>query len=201
MFCCQGGAGKGYADAGFEVVGVDIEPQPKYPFPFIQADALQMLRDASFVAGFDAIHASPPCQRYSLTQRIQDNSHPDLVDPCRELLQASGLPWVIENVEGAPLLDPVMLCGAMFGLRTYRHRLFEASFSIDVPEHPQHAAPVRKMGRPRQPGEFAHYVGNFSGVQEAREDMEMPWASRDGLREAIPPAYTRLIGKQLKELL
>ena len=195
LFCCQGGASKGYADAGFEVTGVDINPQPRYPYTFIQADALEYLKGHGHE--YDAIHASPPCQRFSLAQRIQDREHPDLVEPTRRLLQLSGRPWVIENVEGAPLLDPVMLCGAMFGLHTYRHRLFEASFSLAAPPHPQHVAPVRKMGRPRQPGEFAHYVGNFSGVQEAREDMGMAWAGRDGLREAIPPAYSKFIGLQL----
>ncbi len=86
-------------------------------------------------------------------------------------------------------------------MRTYRHRLFETSFPVAAPEHPEHLAPVRKMGRPRQPGEFAHYVGNFSGVQEAREDMGMPWANRDGLREAIPPRYSKFIGLQLMEVL
>lgn len=198
-FCCQGGASKGYADAGFEVTGVDIDPQPRYPYTFIQADALEYLKEHGHE--YDVIHASPPCQRFSLAQRIQDREHPDLVEPTRRLLQASGLPWVIENVEGSPLVDPVMLCGAMFGLRTYRHRLFETSFALAVPQHPQHVAPVRKMGRPRQQGEFAHYVGNFSGVQEAREDMGMLWANRDGLREAIPPAYSKFIGLWLMEAL
>jgi DNA (cytosine-5)-methyltransferase 1 len=109
----------------------------------------------------------------------------------------SGLPYVIENVQGAPLLDPVVLCGAMFGLRTYRHRLFEANFLIKAPAHPPHVAPTRKMGRPIRDGEFMHVVGNFSGVGTARDIMGMPWASRDGLREAIPPAYTKHIGLQL----
>lgn len=201
LFCCQGGAAAGYAAAGFEVVGVDISPQPRYPFVFIGADALDVLVDQSFLSSFDAIHASPPCQAYSNAQRIQQREHPDLIGPVREALQRIGLPWVIENVEGAPLRQPVMLCGAMFGLQTYRHRLFEASFPIEVPEHPEHAAPLRKMGRPRRPGEFAHYVGNFSGVQDARNDLDVPWMDRDGIRESIPPAYSRYIGEQLLESL
>lgn len=196
LFCGAGGAARGYQQAGFHVTGIDIVDQPRYAGDiFIQADALQYV--AAHGKEFDVIHASPPCQHYSLTQRIQANKHPDLIAPTRLLLRQSGLPWVIENVEGSPLIDPITLCGAMFDLRTYRHRLFEASFPLLEPKHPAHVAPVSKMGRPRKPGEFAHYVGNFSGVEEARQDMEMPWANRDGLREAIPPAYTRLIGRQL----
>ena len=101
LFCCQGGAGMGYHRAGFEVFGVDLSPQPRYPFAFIQADALSL--DAAFIRTFDAIHASPPCQRFTLAQRIQNRQHPDLIEPTRAMLTASGLPWVIENVEGAPL--------------------------------------------------------------------------------------------------
>lgn len=195
LFCCAGGAGMGYHQAGFEVVGVDIEPQPRYPFPFIQADALSL--DQRFLAWFDAIHASPPCQCHSLAQRIQGNDHPDLVAPVRRRLIEAGRPYVIENVEGAPLVDPVTLCGAMFGLRTYRHRLFETSFALTAPTHPEHSAPLRKMGRPVGEHEFMHVVGNFSGVALGREIMGMPWAARNELSEAIPPAYTRFIGEQL----
>jgi len=124
----------GYARAGFEVVGVDINPQPRYPFEFHQADALDYLREHGH--RFDAVHASPPCQAYSETRKIQSNEHPELIPPTRAALQRVGLPWVIENVPGSPLIDPVELCGAMFGLRVYRHRLFEASFPVTVPEHP-----------------------------------------------------------------
>jgi DNA (cytosine-5)-methyltransferase 1 len=107
----------------------------------------------------------------------------------------------IENVPGAPLRDPVLLCGAMFGLRTYRHRLFEASWPLRAPAHPPHAAPQAKMGRPVKPGEFGQFIGNYSGAALAREVMQMPWANRDGIREAIPPAYTEHIGRQLLEHL
>ncbi|WP_328742936.1 SAM-dependent methyltransferase [Streptomyces caniferus] len=195
--CCQGGASRGYADAGFDVTGVDIDPQPRYPFTFIQSDAVTWLREHAHE--YDAIAASPPCQAHTLAQRIQGNEHPDLIEPVRELLIRSGKPWVIENVVGAPLLDPQMLCGAMFGLETYRHRLFETGggFAFDAPEHPMHVAKTTKMGRPVQPGEFMHVVGNFTGVDKARDVMEMPWATRDGLREAIPPAYTKYIGERL----
>lgn len=195
LFCCAGGAAMGYHRAGFDVVGVDINPQPRYPFPFIQADVMTL--DQRFLRWFDAIHASPPCQAHSLAQRIQNNQHSDLVAPSREMLRESGLAYVIENVVGAPLIEPVTLCGAMFGLETYRHRLFEANFLIFAPDHPEHLAPLRKMGRPVQQGEFMHIVGNFSGVEAARRIMEMPWAARNELSEAIPPAYTEFIGRQL----
>ena len=200
LFCKAGGAGAGYAQAGFEVVGVDIEPQRRYPFDFVQGDVLALTPD--FLAGFDAIHASPPCQAHSLAQRIQSREHPDLVEPTRKLLRASGRPYVIENVEGAPLIEPVTLCGSMFhGLKTYRHRLFELSFPLNQPAHPPHVAPTRKMGRPPEAGEFMHVVGNFSGVAQAREAMGIDWMSRDELREAIPPAYTRFLGEHLLRVL
>lgn len=209
LFCCQGGAAMGYHRAGFEVFGVDINPQPRYPFWFHQGSALDVLlggvscfargddRKWLHVSEFDAIHASPPCQAHTNAQRIQGNDHPDLIEPTRDLLLESGKPFVIENVPGAPLLDPVKLCGAMFGLETYRHRLFETSWELATPAHPEHSARTTKMGRPPQPGEFMHIVGNFSGVEKGREVMGMPWANRDGLREAIPPAYTEHIGRQL----
>lgn len=199
LFCCQGGASMGYHRAGFDVEGVDISPQPRYPFTFHQADALEFVKEHGHE--FDVIHASPPCQFYSRTQKIQKNSHPDLIAPTREALQASDKLWIIENVPGSPLVDAFWLCGTMFGLATYRHRWFETNFSVEVPLHFEHRTPVAKMGRPAKPGEFLHIVGNFSGVVKAREIMGMQWASRDGLREAIPPAYTEYIGRQLlKEL-
>ena len=220
-FCCQGGASRGYVDAGWRVVGVDKDFQPHYPFPFLQMDALEALRmlnaggwlmfsqtdnAPTFVSlvDFDSVHASPPCQARTKAQKIQGNDHPNLIAPTRELLEATGLPYVIENVvpedaetDPDPLIDPVMLCGAMFGRETYRHRLFETNWDLHVPEHPEHVAPNTKMGRPPRPGEYMHIVGNFSGADRAREIMGMPWATRDGLREAIPPAYTEYIGRQL----
>lgn len=195
LFCCQGGAGTGYAEAGFDVVGVDIDPQPRYPFEFHQADAIEYAR--AHGKEFDAIHASPPCQAHTNAQKIMGNDHPDLIEPTRELLLVLGKPFVIENVPLAPLIDPVELCGAMFGLETYRHRLFETNWELTAPEHPAHVARTTKMGRPPKPGEYMHVVGNFSGVDRGREVMRMPWANRDGLREAIPPTYTQYIGEQL----
>lgn len=201
-FCCAGGAGKGYHDAGFDVVGVDINPQPHYPFEFIQADAVEVLNDRNFMSQFDAVGISPPCQKWTLAQRIQGNEHPDLITPSRQAVKALGLPYVIENVMGAPLIAPVMLCGAMFtGLRVYRHRLFESNFEIQVPDHPEHLAPLRKMGRKPEEGEFMHVVGNFTGVDYARKAMGIPWMVRNELSEAIPPAYTAYVGEALMGLL
>lgn len=178
--------------AGFEVVGVDIKTQSRYPFEFHHADALEYPLD-----NFDFIWASPPCQAFTLAQRIRDNEHPDLIAPIRVRLRASGCPFVIENVVGAPLINPIELCGAMFGLQVYRHRLFECSFSVVAPAHPVHTAPLRKMGRPPRTGDFMHVVGNFSGVQQAREAMGILWMVRDELREAIPPAYAEFIARQV----
>ncbi|MEV5170895.1 SAM-dependent methyltransferase [Streptomyces flaveolus] len=196
LFCCQGGAAKGYADAGFDVTGVDIAPQPRYPFRFIQADAIAYV--LAHGTEFDFIHASPPCQHDSDCQRIQGRAHPDLIAPTRAALQSTGRPWVIENVGGAvpKLREPVMLCGPMFGLETYRHRFFETGggFTLPQPAHPAHLVPQAKMGRPIPPGHYGQFVGNFSGVDHARRVMGVPWMNRDGIRECIPPAYTEWLG-------
>jgi len=196
LFCCAGGASEGYRRAGFDVVGVDINPQPHYQFEFHQADALTF-----GLEGFDAYAASPPCQKYTQAQRIRDNDHADLIAPIRARLIATGRPYCIENVTGAPLLRPIELCGAMFGLRTYRHRLFECNFPVEQPMHPAHEAPQRKMGRPVQDGEFIKVVGNFSGVDLARKAMGIDWMVRDELREAIPPAYTEYVGRAMLKTL
>jgi DNA (cytosine-5)-methyltransferase 1 len=196
LFCKAGGASAGYVAAGFEVVGVDIEPQPRYPFKFHPGDALAYL--IAHGDEFDAFAASPPCQAHTKAQRIQGRDHRDYIREVRGLFKAFGKPYVIENVPGAPLHDPIVLCGAMFpGLRTYRHRLFESNIPLTVPPHPEHVAPTTKMGRPPQPGEFMHVVGNFSGVPQAKAAMGIDWMIRDELREAIPPAYTEWIGRQL----
>lgn len=196
-YSCQGGAAKGYSDAGAEVTGVDLVHQPRFPFAFIQADAIEYIREHGHE--YDLIHASPPCQHDSDCQRIMGNDHPDLIGPTREALELTGLPYVIENVGGAvpKLKNPVELCGAMFALETYRHRYFEVSgFTLTAPEHPEHTARQVKMGRAPRPGEFIQAVGNFSGVSRVREDWGVPWMNRDGIREAIPPAYTEYIGRQ-----
>lgn len=202
-----GGCSVGYHRAGFDVVGIDIKPQPRYPFPFIQADALRPPVD--FTA-FDAIHASPPCQAYTLMRglgKVKDN-HPDLVEPVRNFLESTGKPWVIENVPGSPLRFPIMLCGSMFGLRLRRHRLFESSFMMLRPtscehkpnafavygDHPEdafiHAGPVAPTSVKRAP--------TLKAGQEAMGINWMPWKQ---LTQAIPPAYTEFIGKQLMDAI
>jgi len=189
----------GYHRAGFDVVGVDIEPQPRYPFEFIQADAITYLKN--FWYAYDAVHASPPCQAYTNAKTIRGRSHPDLIRIVRGMLKYYEIPYVIENVPGAPLIHPVQLVGTMFGLRTMRPRLFECSFPVPFelapPAHARHA----KMGRLPKPDEFMTVVGNFSGVAQAKAAMGIDWMSRDGLREAIPPAYTEYIGGYLMRAL
>jgi len=186
----------GWHRAGFDVTGVDKDPQPRYPFMFIQGDAVEYIRAHGHE--YDLIAGSPPCQAQSLTWRINKREHPRLIGPTREAMKASGRPWMIENVEEArpEMISPVTLCGAMFGLHTYRHRLFEASFPPDVPDHPDHRARTVKMGRPLVPGDWYHAVGNFSNVPYVKADMGVPWMSRDGVRECIPPAYTEYFGPQ-----
>lgn len=153
LFCGAGGSAVGYARAGFEVVGVDLKSQPRYPFEFHQADAMTYPLD-----GFDAIHASPPCQAYSVAQKLQGNLHPDLIGPTRFRLTESGKPYVIENVVGAPLLKPTLLQGTMFGLRTERKRLFETSFLLPMPPLAYTAPRHAKMGRRVKDGGLISYA-------------------------------------------
>jgi DNA (cytosine-5)-methyltransferase 1 len=191
----------GYARVGFTVTGVDHVPQPNYPFEFVCDDAL----DYAVRHGheFDAIHASPPCQAYSVAQTIRgDNSHPDLIGPTRDVLRWLGLPYVIENVPRAPLVAPpggslVELCGYALGLRQYRHRWFETSFPCPQPHHRPHDVRQTKLGRPPRDDEFLQVIGNFSGTARARRDLELPHMTRDELREAIPPRYTQHVGLHL----
>ena len=226
LFCGAGGAAMGYHRAGFEVVGVDINPQPHYPFEFHQADALPFLCENSLY--FDAFHASPPCQRYSaMTKgRWQDRieNHPDMIKETREWFTWFIKPWVIENVPGAPLINPVLLCGTMFNLQTKagnqlrRHRYFETSFPIGLTPPCQHNSgsaigvygggqnPTRK--RPATIGVYGH-AGGYSvrdgvaqfGTQDRRDAMGIDWMTGNELSEAIPPAYTEFIGRTLMEHL
>lgn len=195
----------GYAHAGFDVVGVDLAPQPRYPFEFHQADAIAFVRD--HWQEFDAIHASPPCQAYS-TATKDHSKHPDLYAPTRDALLATGLPYVIENVEGAPLRDPVMLCGTMFpGLRVIRHRLFESNVTLTVPEHPAkhplvftHDRRKAHHGRLDQDTAFVQVTGGGNAtVANKRAAMGIDWMTGRELNEAIPPAYTEFLGSQLLE--
>lgn len=205
LFCCAGGAGTGYLKAGFEVVGVDIELQPNNPHPFIQANALKL--DPDFIATFDAIHASPPCQSYSDLAKRNGNGHlwPRLIEPVRKMLIKSGLPYVIENVEGAPLKNPVVLCGTMFrGLRVIRHRLFEANFKIIPPPHRKHPKvhtfDKRKshFGKTDEWIDFVQVTGGGNcTIAAARDAMGINWMTKKEINESIPPAYTEHVGREL----
>lgn len=199
LFCGAGGAAMGYYRAGFDVIGVDIKPQPRYPFEFIQGDALRPPVDLS---RFDAIHASPPCQKFSVMKVLpQAKDHPDLIGPTRSLLAGSGLPYVIENVPGSPLRFPITLCGAMFGLRSSeerylrRHRLFESNVLLQTYNCNHKGLAV---------GVYGHGSAGWLGqrmrtakADEAKVLMGMDWATRNGMSQAIPPAYTEFIGRQL----
>jgi len=212
LFCCAGGAADGYAAAGFEVVGVDKNPQPNYPYRFIQENAIGTLAARDFLATFDAIHASPPCQRYTrLRHRYTENRHPDLIDVIRPGLIASRLPYVIENVEDARgrLRDPVMLCGTMFdGLRVSRHRYFETSFPLTAPRscpgrHPLHYTLDKRKAHYGRLDEWTAFVsvnggGNCSRAAAADAmGLAHRYLTKGELNEAIPPAYTRHIGEAL----
>ena len=199
LYCGAGGAAMGYYRAGFtDIVGVDNKPQPRYPFEFTQSDALEYLERHG--TEFDVIHASPPCQAYSTSSkqwRLSGRSYADLIEPTRILLKDIGRPYVIENVGGSPLIDPVLLVGTMFGLLVNRPRYFECSFPVDFILQP---APIgqAKMGRPpRFDGDFIQPVGHFSGVEYASDAMGIDWMGQKELAQAIPPAYTEWIGKQL----
>lgn len=195
LFCCQGGAAMGYHNSGlFDITGIDIERNSRYPFKFVQADAIDYV--ARHGHEYDFIHASPPCQKFTKAKHLQGNDHPDFIPDTRRILALFRKPFVIENVPGAPLQNPVLLCGSMFGLKTYRHRLFESNFKISTPEHPKHLEQNAKMGRPVGPDKFMHIVGHFSDVPKARQIMDMPWANQYGLAQAIPPAYTKWIASQ-----
>lgn len=200
LFCCAGGASMGLHRAGFEVVGVDIDPQPRYPFEFHQADAMTFPLD-----GFDFIWASPPCQRFSALATREDLSgYPDLIDPIRQRLITSGVPWCIENVPGAPVRKDLMLCGGMFGLRSYRHRHFECSFPIEQPDHPKHTVRVNRRGENRREhwarGGFMTITGDV-GVYCGPEAMGIDWMSGNEMSEAIPPAYAEYIGLTARLLI
>jgi len=204
LFCGAGGAAMGYHRAGFEVVGVDIKPQPHYPFEFHQGDALEYCREHG--REFDAIHASPPCQAYSFVSTFNNvkSLHPELIEPTRSLLADTGKPYVIENVTGAPLVDPVVLCGLMFGLKVYRHRGFECSWFFMRPGHPQHRAkctPLKKRTKHKE-GEFLTVTGHFAyPMKTVEKAMGIDWMSRAEIPQAIPPAYTQFIGEHLMKYL
>jgi DNA (cytosine-5)-methyltransferase 1 len=179
--------------AGFEVTGIDIVLQPNYPFTFIQKDALE-----AYLDGYDFVWASPPCQRHSRMSTCRNGlsvKYPDLIGAVRQKLKAWGGGWIIENVVGAPLESPVMLCGAMFGLPTYRHRLFEGSQKLSPPIHPKHLIPASKAGH-WKPGTLISVAGNCAPMKLAREAMGIDWMNRSELVESIPPVFSEYLVRQ-----
>ena len=205
LFSGAGGCAVGYHRAGFDVVGVDVNPQPNYPFEFHRGDALEFL--AAHGREFDAIHASPPCQRYTVGRHIHQSGdrHPDLVAPTREALVDTGRPWVIENVMGAPLESPAILCGLTFGLRVIRHRLFEASFLLLSPPHSRHPRGDLTgscKGYSTGARGYVTVAGNNFVREAGAAAMGIDWMrTRRELAQAIPPAYTHYVGMQLRSYL
>jgi DNA (cytosine-5)-methyltransferase 1 len=206
LYCGAGGAAAGYARAGFEVIGVDIHRQPHYPFRFIRADVLSQIA-AALLETVDAVHASPPCQAYTRKsstwgrERTNVIEHPDLLGPTRELLKATGLPYVIENVPGAPIDAQLMLCGTHFGRPLIKHRLFEANWPLPM-------APASCDHR----DVYNPWSGKGRSAEKLREAQGTPWIPMSGgasrkagvtgdLFNAIPPAYTEHIGKALMAYL
>lgn len=215
LYCCAGGAATGYHPAGFDVTGIDHKPQPNYPFTFVLGDALEYLEAHGHE--YDAVHASPPCQVHSalgdLVRRqpgrgtSYDDRHADLIPQTRALLQLTGLPYIIENVPGAlkALRSPIMLCGNMFGLKVYRHRLFESNVMLLAPTHQKHL--VKALGKgytPKSGNEFVVVTGKVGASILAQKAMGIDWMSTKRIEDrtseasqAVPPAYTEYLGRQL----
>ena len=228
LFCGAGGAAEGYRLAGFDdITGVDMAPQPRYPFKFIQAEALAYLTD--HYQEYDVIHASPPCQGYSIMYNLpwlRLRTYPLLILPLKTLLNNIGKPYIIENVMGARYgarglakrgleehgLKADYLCGTMFGLAIYRHRLFATNWIWTPPAHPKHTLP----GHPRSGGSIKGLPGGAAGLdirkglsfnpplgmghtagwRQAAQDMGIDWMNQYELTQAIPPSYTKFIGTQ-----
>lgn len=201
LYCGVGGAGWGYHLAGFEVTGIDLEDQPHYPCRFIQADAIEFMLKYGWE--YDLIHASPPCQAYTVGlnwDTSQKSKHPDLLAPTRAALRSIGVPYVIENVPGAPMYDPITLCGVMFGLYVIRHRRFESNLPLPQPEHVAHRGTVKG-------GQYLSIAGHGGdsvtrALHHWRDALEIPWGqTHQELANAIPPRYTEWVGQRALELL
>jgi DNA (cytosine-5)-methyltransferase 1 len=214
LFCCEGGAGAGYARAGFDVTGVDVKAQRRYPFTFHQADALEYVAEHGHK--YDVIHASPPCQAYSITKHTHSVKHPDLLGPTRDALVATGKPYVIENVPGAPLDHPVTLCGASFGLTATdkdgaqlvlrRHRLFESNVWLSPVECEclvykdrgyQIGGVYGGGSQDKHDAKHRRHGGYTPGKPVMSSLIGAKWMTLHGLAQSIPPAYTAYIGTEV----
>ncbi len=214
LFCCEGGASMGYSLAGFDVHGVDLfdtYTQKRYPFPSTKANVLDV---ADMLADFDVIAASPPCQRYSITNAARKADYPDLIGPVRAMLEANGKPYVIENVVGAPLVDPILLCGTMFGLgavdddatllEMWRHRLFESNVDLATPSVCKHgwlsdqvAGSYGGARRDKTEARSVRHGGYVPSKRVQQELLGIDWMTERGMHQSIPPVYTEHIGRQL----
>lgn len=211
LFCSAGVIADGYADAGFDIIGVDIEPQPNYPYKFIQTDAMDFL--ATNWKRFDAFHASPICQRHTRLKRTKtwDNEkYLDFIAPIRNMLNATGKPWIMENVKDSPLQNPIELCGWQFGLKTYRHRLFESNIELKTIPHIKHPEPCPPAGRGASPIYGFIVVGGNGGAKYLPEGWKhldyLHYAmgakhrvTRTEISQGVPPAMGYFLGKQLFE--
>jgi len=207
LFCGAGGASMGYSMAGFDITGVDIKPQTRYPFEFVQADALEYL--VAHGKEFDIIHASPPCQAYSRIRKLVEacygkRDYPELIEPTRKMLIETKLPYVIENVPRAPIRPDIKLNGLMFGLRVLRERWFETNWFINclqppLPKKPRHKVTNSFNGISGfdHGADYISVCGNNFIVADARIAMGINWMTRNEIKEAIPPAYTKWIGDQI----
>ena len=202
LFCGAGGASVGYHAAGFEVTGIDLKHGKRYPFQYIKGNVLEYL-NKDFLNQFDVIHASPPCQTHSITKHLRNaqgksTSKIDLIPETRAALIASGKPYIIENVIGSPLINPVMLCGSAFGLKVRRHRIFESNMPLKgtTCNHKAQGRPIGVYGSMKD--EIPNGGKTAESIEQARDAMGMPWAIWSELVEAIPPMYTEYLGKQLK---
>jgi DNA (cytosine-5)-methyltransferase 1 len=202
LFCGVGGASVGYAQAGFEVHGVDLKHGKRYPFTYLRADVLNVLQNDEFIKQFDVIHASPPCQTHSITQHLRNaqgksTSKVDLIPQTRAALIASGKPYIIENVPGSPLIDPIQLCGSSFGLKVRRHRLFESNMPLkgSICNHKEQGRPIGVYGSLND--QIPNGGKTAETIDQARQAMGMDWAIWTELVEAIPPAFTKYLGDQI----
>lgn len=206
--CCQGGASMGLFNAGFEVEGMDIEPQPKYPFEFRLGDARTF-----DLSGYDFLWLSPPCQKHlkglnaSNVAQGRVLKHIDLIAELRQRARLAGVPYIIENVEGAPLENPVMLCGSMFGLEVKRHRLFESNYQLSTPtcdhsvwreaKYPTNFRPKGKIIKSK----VVQVYGNTAGRHLWDEAMRIDWMDSYGLQQAVPPPYSEFLGRQMLAII